>query len=64
MGLYKEYLRLGLTYTNMSQELKQKGIYIRPDQEEWLEDTGKNFSLWIRNKIDEEMQKDGYEVEK
>lgn len=48
----------------MSQELKQKGIYIRPDQEEWLEETGRNFSLWIRNKIDEEMQKDGYEVEK
>jgi len=64
VGLYKEYLRLGLTYTNMSQELKQKGIYIRPDQEEWLEETGRNFSLWIRNKIDEEMQKDGYEVEK
>ncbi len=42
----------------------RKSAYINEEHDKYLEDTGKNFSLWVRNKIDEEMQKDGYEVEK
>ena len=42
----------------------RKSAYINEEHQEYLQDTGKNFSLWVRNKIEEEMQKDGYEVEK
>ena len=44
----------------MSKDRIKKGAYIDPEHEKFLEETSKNFSLFVRNKIEEEMQKEGY----
>jgi len=44
-------------------ERVRKTAYISSEHDKYMKETDKNFSLWIRNKIEEAMNKDGYEVE-
>jgi hypothetical protein len=40
---------------------ERKSILLKPYQEEWLEETGRNFSLFVRNKIKEQMAREGFD---
>lgn len=40
---------------------ERKMALIKPYQKEWLDETGRNFSLFVRNKIMEQMAREGFD---
>lgn len=44
-------------------DLVRKHASIREDQQEYLEETALNFSKFVRMKLDQRMEEDGFETE-
>jgi hypothetical protein len=44
--------------------MKQTTIRLREDQREYIDQVDLEFSTWLRDKLDERMKDDGFEVDK
>jgi hypothetical protein len=66
----KGYKRSDIHYYTMSNKENldekqkpsvQKSMLLKPYQAEWIDKTGRNFSLFIRQKIKEQMAREGFD---